>query len=66
MISGFAGRSPNLVNVAVTRARKRLYVLGKRDHWTGRGDVHGYFGRMARSLDEHYEAMQALEARAAG
>ena len=62
VISRFAGRSPNLVNVAVTRARKRLYVLGKREYWTGRSDVHGVFGRMARALDEHLEAMKASAA----
>jgi hypothetical protein len=54
VISGFAGRSPNLINVAVTRAKKRLYVLGDRRYWTGSGDIHGYFGRMAQSLDMHH------------
>jgi superfamily I DNA and/or RNA helicase len=51
-ISGYAGKNPNLVNVAVTRAKKRLYVVGHRDYWTGRGDVHGYYGLMANFLDE--------------
>lgn len=55
VISGFAGKSPNLVNVAVTRAKKRLYVLGNRAYWTGRGDIHGYFGHMAEFLDRHHE-----------
>ncbi|MFT3801639.1 MAG: AAA domain-containing protein [Burkholderiaceae bacterium] len=58
-ISSYAGRSPNLINVAVTRAKKRLYVLGKRGYWTGRGDVHGYFGEMARALDAHLDSMRA-------
>lgn len=59
VISGFAGRSPNLVNVAVTRAKKRLYVLGDRKYWTGSGDIHGYFRRMALGLDRHHAAESA-------
>lgn len=53
VISSFAGKNPNLVNVAVTRAKKRLYVLGKRSFWTGRGDTNGYYGHMAEVLDRH-------------
>ncbi len=30
---GFATREPNLLNVAVTRAKRRLYVIGNRDTW---------------------------------
>ena len=30
---GFATREPNLLNVAVTRAKRRLYVVGNRDTW---------------------------------
>jgi superfamily I DNA and/or RNA helicase len=52
-ISSYAGKNPNLVNVAVTRAKKRLYVLGNRNYWTGRGDTNGYYGLMARFLDKH-------------
>ncbi|MBQ0957700.1 hypothetical protein KAK06_01900 [Ideonella sp. 4Y11] len=52
-ISHYAGKNPQLLNVAVTRARKRLYVLGDRAFWTGAGDMHGYFRRMGRVLDEH-------------
>lgn len=62
VISGFAGRNPNLVNVAVTRAKRRLYVLGNRAYWTGSGDIHGYFGRMAQSLDRHHTATKARSA----
>ena len=29
----FATREPNLLNVAVTRAKRRLYVIGNRDTW---------------------------------
>jgi hypothetical protein len=32
-ISRFATREPNLLNVAVTRAKRRLYVIGNRDTW---------------------------------
>lgn len=52
-ISSYAGKNPNLVNVAVTRAKKRLYVIGHRDYWTGRGDTHGYYRLIADFLDEH-------------
>jgi superfamily I DNA and/or RNA helicase len=31
---GFATREPNLLNVAVTRAKRRLYVIGNRDTWS--------------------------------
>lgn len=50
VISGFAGKTPNLVNVAVTRAKKRLYVIGNLAYWTGSSDVHGYFKGMAEAL----------------
>lgn len=46
VISSFAGRKPNLVNVAVTRAKKRLYVIGNKDYWCGPSDAKGYYNRM--------------------
>ena len=30
----WAGNRPNLINVAVTRAKRRLYVIGNRQHWS--------------------------------
>ncbi|HEY1665092.1 MAG TPA: ATP-binding protein [Trebonia sp.] len=42
----FATRSPNLLNVAVTRARRRLYVIGNRAAWAGEP----HFDVLARNL----------------
>jgi superfamily I DNA and/or RNA helicase len=39
----WAGRDPNLLNVAVTRAKEALYVIGNRDLWSTAGvfsDLH--------------------------
>ncbi|MBS1663748.1 MAG: hypothetical protein JST68_22075 [Bacteroidetes bacterium] len=33
----WAGGRPNLLNVAVTRAKEVLYVVGNRDHWSNAG-----------------------------
>lgn len=43
VISGFAAAKANLLNVAVTRAKKRIYVIGDRSQWIG----HKYFEEMA-------------------
>ena len=42
----FATRTPNLLNVAVTRARRRLYVIGNRPAWAGEP----HFDVLARTL----------------
>jgi hypothetical protein len=42
----WAARRPNLLNVAVTRARRRLYVIGSRHRWQTRP----YFAELSRSL----------------
>ena len=42
----FATRTPNLLNVAVTRARRRLYVIGNRAAWAGEP----HFDELARNL----------------
>ncbi|MFD9814048.1 DEAD/DEAH box helicase [Streptomyces sp. NPDC059080] len=39
----WAAKSPNLLNVAVTRARRRLIVIGDYDAWS----LHRYFGDLA-------------------
>jgi hypothetical protein len=33
----WAGKSPNLLNVAVTRAKEAIYVIGNRELWLGHG-----------------------------
>jgi superfamily I DNA and/or RNA helicase len=43
----WAGSKPNLLNVAVTRARKAVYVIGDRRLWT---DIH-YFATLAAELE---------------
>lgn len=42
----WAGQQPNLLNVAVTRAKRRLYVIGNREAWK---DV-GYFQYLDKGL----------------
>jgi superfamily I DNA and/or RNA helicase len=42
----WAASKPNLLNVAVSRARRRLYVVGDRDAWMGQR----YFEVLAKGL----------------
>jgi hypothetical protein len=42
----WAARRPNLLNVALTRAQRRIYVVGNRDRWRTRP----YFRDLARAL----------------
>jgi hypothetical protein len=46
----FATREPNLLNVAVTRAKRRLYVIGNRDTW----GCEPYFNVLAASIPAGY------------
>ena len=45
-ISRYAAAKPNLLNVALTRAQRRIYVIGDRDHWR----KHQYFSDLADML----------------
>jgi len=49
---GFATREPNLLNVAVTRAKRRLYVIGNRDTWGNEP----YFNVLAACIPAGYPA----------
>lgn len=55
----WADRQQNLWNVAVTRARARLYVVGDREHWSDRG---GLLQDLSRGTDPPDRA-EAGEAR---
>ena len=59
VIAGFAGKNPNLVNVAVTRAKQRLYVIGDRKFWDSPSDTKGFYRSMAATLDSHVAATSA-------
>ena len=50
----WAGRKPNLLNVAVTRARDRLYVVGNRSLWHDCG----VFGELHRRIDNEADDLQ--------
>lgn len=45
----WAAQAPNLLNVAVTRARRRLVVIGDHAAWSG----HRYFEELARHIEVH-------------
>lgn len=43
----WAAQKPNLLNVAVSRAKQRLYVIGNHGVWSGQP----HFGLLARTLE---------------
>jgi hypothetical protein len=55
----FATRTPNLLNVAVTRARRRLYVIGNRAAWAGEP----HFDVLARNLSARLRGQRASAGR---
>lgn len=48
---GWADWPPNIVNVAVTRAKRRLYVIGNRQHWQKHGAFKTLSARLPASAD---------------
>ena len=52
----WASEKPNLLNVAVSRAKRRLYVIGNRDEWKG----YEYFRQCADTL-KHRSSWSAVK-----
>jgi superfamily I DNA and/or RNA helicase len=55
----FATREPNLLNVAVTRAKRRLYVIGNRDAWGNEP----YFKVLAARIPTGYSGSASADLR---
>jgi hypothetical protein len=53
---GLAARRPNLINVAVSRAKQRLYVIGNHAAWS----TQPHFDQLARTPREALETQAAL------
>ncbi len=50
----WAAATVNLVNVAASRAKRRLYVIGDRSAWA----KYNYFNQLAAALDQHRQDRQ--------
>ena len=46
MIPSFAAAKPNLLNVAITRSKKRIYMIGDHGHWSPQS----YFSDLSKGL----------------
>ena len=44
----WAGSTPNILNVAVTRAKEAIYVIGNSNHWKSAG----LFSQLAEKIPE--------------
>jgi superfamily I DNA and/or RNA helicase len=65
--AGFATRRPNLLNVAITRAKHRCYIVGAAGIW-GAGGYFGYAREMlgTSGAEEFLAEVRALGARPEG
>lgn len=50
----WAAATVNLVNVAASRAKRRLYVIGDQSAWVG----YNYFNQLGAALDQHHQDRQ--------
>jgi exonuclease VII small subunit len=55
---GWAGGRPNLLNVAVTRAKEEIYVVGNRQLWREAGVFKELDTRMRMQNDQYYDRMR--------
>lgn len=53
----WAARTPNLLNVAVSRARRRIAVIGDFDRWS----KHPHFSTLAQHVGDGYEQIKRVD-----